>query len=296
MTSGLARYLEEQRAFQQQLERFNPQEPGERGQVERIQRLALSVHGELDELLHELGYKLHYRRPRPDWDNAREEWVDCLKYLLQIAERAGWTAVELDETFWAKSAVVRERLDRQMRELTERPVAVFDLDGVLCEATLWDDEETEEERCRRGVFRDQVPVPFMLGFLPVVQSWGMEVILVTSRKAHRWKRIVADTELWLREHRVAFDDLVFTVDKTDAVVGRNVVFAVEDSTKHALDYAMQGIRTFGVLSEFHDDIPARPSHQLLSWHARGPGLCAEIADYIRTKEGETGEREEAAAG
>lgn len=243
MPRTFAEMFGKQLEFQYQLD--NGRELGEQEKIERIGRLALLQHGETHEQMDELGYRIHKRGKRPDWDNAMQEWVDQFKFLLAQACYFGIDPEVIAEAFFAKSDIVERRLTEERSADSDLPIAVFDIDGVLCEFSPF---TNEEDAVLNGVFRHQEPVQVVINFLDTVRSWGLRVVLVTARKNDRWQRITADTEQWLAQHKVGFDELIFAGNKANAMDGRNVVFAVEDNYKHALGFAEDGIQTFLVKS------------------------------------------------
>ncbi len=68
MPRTFAEMFEKQLGYQYLLD--EGRELGEQEKVERIGRLALLQHGETHEQMDELGYRIHKRYKRPEWDNA----------------------------------------------------------------------------------------------------------------------------------------------------------------------------------------------------------------------------------
>ena len=243
MPRTFAEMFEKQLGYQYLLD--EGRELGEQEKVERIGRLALLQHGETHEQMDELGYRIHKRYKRPEWDNAMHEWIDQFKFLLAQVCYLGIDPEEIAEAFFAKSEIVERRLIEERSADSDIPIAVFDIDGVLCEFSPF---TNEEEAVLGGVFRLQEPIREAVSFLDTVRGWGIRVVLVTARKNERWQRITVDTEQWLAKYDVGFDELIFAGNKANAMDGRNVVFAVEDNYKHALGFAEDGIKTFLVKS------------------------------------------------
>jgi len=227
--------LDIQRAFQS---RMGDVGLDEQARVDRMSHLTLLAYSESCDMMAMLGYKTHHPFHKPQWGNALYEWVDQFKYMMAVAAVAGFTADEIERAFTDKSIAVEQRLDRDRQELVAQPVVVFDIDGVLCEFKDLSDRDITD-----GAFLDVTPDEMMCAFTHTVQAWGVKIVLVTSRKDYRWRRVASDTEIWLRNHGVACDRLVFAYDKAEAVSGFNVLCAVEDSAKHALAYAQAGIDT-----------------------------------------------------
>lgn len=220
--------------------------------VQRMSQLTLLAFSEACDMMALLGYKTHHPFHNPDWDNALYEWVDQFKYVMAQAAIAGFSASDIERAFTEKSSAVGQRLDRDKQDLSAQPVVVFDIDGILCEyKDLTDDEMAA------GAFTESKPNMLMCSFTRTIQAWGVKVVLVTSRKDYRWRRIALDTEMWLTRNNVACDRLIFAYDKAEAVAGFNVMAAIEDSTKHALAYANAGIDTVLIgpaVSDIHERV------------------------------------------
>ena len=77
----------------------------------------------------------HRRRVRPflNRENVKRQLIDQFKYWMILAQEWGFTLEELEHTYWAKSATVRQRFTEEWLIDLDRPVAIFDLDGVLCD-------------------------------------------------------------------------------------------------------------------------------------------------------------------
>ena len=273
---SFAEMLADQRAYQERM-------PEVYGQLTEHDRARMMEHllflgiQETGELMQELGMKHHRPFAGFNWQNAKIEWIDCMKYLMAVAVVAGWDAAELEQAWTQKSTVINERLTRDRAATYEVPCAVFDMDGVLVKyKRAYTDAEMGG-----GVLRYAEPMLETIGFLPTLRSWGYKVLIVTSRKVWQWKQLEVDTELWLKENRVEYDQLIFAHDKREAVKRYNVKFAVEDSAKHALDYAESDIPTFFIESLDPDSRVPRHLNVYPTTIARLP---VEISDLVKKLE------------
>lgn len=271
--TDLSRLMKQQREFQQLM---GDLEQPEQRRVERIGQLQLLSLGQATHMMEELGYETHLPAYAPLWDNALYEWVDMFKYLMAQAVIAGWTAVDIERVFQEKSAIVKDRWERQRREL--RPAAVFDLDGVIAHYTH---AMTEREMAAGSLLRAQ-PVQSTVSLLSWLRALGYSVVIVTSRKVHRIRRLELDTERWLHNHRVEYDRLIFAYDKSEAVADMDVVFAVEDSKKHALDYAEAGHAVFFVQSADPDS--RAPLHDNVVTVVADHELRAAVVEWVNAGE------------
>lgn len=277
LTSGsipFSSVLAQQASFQA---RLGDLELPEDERIARIEHLANLMAGETHDMLDDLGYKRHRAFTVPNWDNALTEWVDQFKYLLAIAAVAGWDANRLMTAFEDKGDLVWQRWQSDRDEDRAIPCAVFDMDGVICRYEEWGDEAIAE-----GAFENAIPNLDIISFMKVVQQWGLRIIIVTSRKQYRWKRIATDTERWLRLNNVPYDAIRYSYDKFAAVDGFNVLFAVEDSPKHALNFASSGVRTYYVAGR-HGGYggPGTENLYICEDHI---DLVNQIANYMRERD------------
>lgn len=74
----------------------------------------LSLHRELGEVLNEIPWKTH-RANTGEYDELKiqEELIDCFKYLMNVCIIWGMDAEVLHKTFMAKSAIVRQRFEKE---------------------------------------------------------------------------------------------------------------------------------------------------------------------------------------
>lgn len=247
--------------------------------VRRIGHLQLLAAGQATHMMQELGYETHKEPREPNWLNALHEWVDQFKYLLAEAVVAGFTPEQISQVFHDKTDALNQRW---MAQNTPRPelTAVFDMDGVIAR---WDRPLTMAEMAF-GALRSAVPIPETVQLMGWLRGMGVRVVIVTARKIHVARSIELDTEWWLAEHKVPFDQLVFAYDKYEAVKNHNVMFAVEDSHKHAMDYAESGITTFFVRSKDPDS--RVPVHENVTVPEKGL-LWLRIREFVVDSLGDT---------
>ena len=97
--------------------------------------MVLHLISECDELLRASGaWKSHRRETVPEnRPQILAELTDIRKYWITVAQIWGFNEDELDEAYWRKSAVVRQRyVEEWVHELTG-PIVILDLDNVLCD-------------------------------------------------------------------------------------------------------------------------------------------------------------------
>ena len=77
----------------------------------------LHITEELHELLRETSWKMTHRpdASRAVRANVLEEWIDCFKFLLGLAQVWGFTVEDIEAEFLRKSAIVEARLKNRKR-------------------------------------------------------------------------------------------------------------------------------------------------------------------------------------
>lgn len=249
----------------------------------------LHVEGELHELLGETSWKMHRQTFDPVVrSNVLEEWVDCFKFLLGLANVWDFSPEELEEEFLRKTQVVEYRygMEQRLRAISpnSQKVVGVDIDGVLndypqefCEWLLRNAEE----------FRDRGDVPFLstakeeLGprrflelkdkyresgekrrqrvragakkLLDGLRAEGMSVVLLSARPYWRFSRIYADTLEWLDAGGLRHDAVLFHQEKHRKIVESfpDLLAMVEDDPVIASEVAAVGIPVVLVTNELN---------------------------------------------
>lgn len=228
--------------YEQQLEIHGPLPASAAARQELAQHFALRLMGEVSEYTSASGCAGAWpgREALPRSTRVTE-LVDVLKYTLALCWAEGVTAKELFEAFSAKTRLVATR---HRTQLLSHKIAGFDLDGVLCEYGTW--SPSEREFIERGGALQLKPLPGAKALLDWLKAEGWDILVVTARKAHIYKRLEADTLDWLTAHDMPVDRVLFGYDKMAHIHGYTglIRFFVDDSPKHALDVANGGIPVF----------------------------------------------------
>jgi dimeric dUTPase (all-alpha-NTP-PPase superfamily) len=119
MNNYLKEIWEEQKSFQKNF--FDTENISEKERVQMIKENVLSTHRELSEILGELPTKLH-RAHKEDYDieKAREETIDCFKFLLNISILLGMTEESFYSKFIEKSKIVRMRYEEEKEKINNQ--------------------------------------------------------------------------------------------------------------------------------------------------------------------------------
>lgn len=230
--------------------RTPPETFEERSQFTKDMTLAMTA--EVIELLNTIQWKSH--RKVATLENRAHtvtELVDIFKYWLTLVQSWGVTPQEFFETYWAKSAVCRQRYTEEWMEEGERnrPIAVVDLDNTICDyisglcAWIAVHYPAFAERARvlarerqwinaasvgvteptwqmmkhqfrvSGAKRHLPAMPGAEVFMQRLQRLGYSVVILTSRPIDKYPNIYTDTLGWLKDRGFPFTHLWWAHDK-----------------------------------------------------------------------------------
>lgn len=246
-------------------------DPSELSDVERrrlCDDLTLQLHEEVSELGRlSGGYKRHIlRAPKANLGAVVIECADVLKTLFSVAQLHGLELSELTIVFVQKTDAVRQKAIAEKLELTRScRVLCVDVDDVLCDLEPWRDElkklgpvdtaaalqlEASEDMKNAfysgGRFRDMAAVPGAAEGLARISAAGIKIVLITARPQWQYKRLHSDTVYWLNREGMAYDLLLFSRNKVEAVYEHvrpawPIAF-VEDHPRNADAIAEAGIQ------------------------------------------------------
>jgi phosphoglycolate phosphatase-like HAD superfamily hydrolase len=282
----------------------------------------LHVEGELHELLGETSWKMHRQSPDPVIrTNVLEEWIDCLKFLLGLANVWDFSAEEIEEEFERKTQVVEYRygMEQRLRAIppgSERVVAV-DIDGVLsdypavfCEWVCQTVPEFSFERrgdvpflsalrgelgARRylelkdryresGAKREQRVRAGAKALLDGLRAEGLNVVLLSARPYWRFSRIYADTLEWLDANGLRHEAVLFDREKHRRIVERfpGLLAMLEDDPVIAAEVVSAGVPVVLVENELNAGREVAGAHRAAD-PARALEAVLRIARERRTR-------------
>jgi len=234
--------------------------------------IGLKAHKALSELLSEAAKK------NCDQTNLTFSSVDVLRYVMSILNIWDVNSSEVEDAFKIKDAQLSVVLDMSRKQWQNTPVVIVDIDDVLANfretfASFLVDrfgihanteskqyyfvEEVKEEGFNpetvfkafvdEGMFRHLPVVPGAVKFLNDLKRKGYWIQLLTARPKEN-KKVFYDTFYWLKENNIMFDDIVFSPEKfrwcaqSQYYDKGGIYYAIDDSPKHAIEYAKHGIR------------------------------------------------------
>lgn len=250
--------------------------------TEFLKDMGLNVLSEVDELLRTTQWKKHRRPPGryPNRDHQLEELVDMFKLWLTIWQTLGYSVDEVEQAFWRKSMVVRQRHSEEWVRKLDHPAVVVDIDNVLCDYTRgfcdwiihkaplfakkakeirdarsWfgkasdfgmtegDWQKFKHEFRSRGHKRQLPPIDGAAKFLADLRRAGYYIILLTSRPIDRYPNIYTDTLYWLHDNGMVYDWVWWALDKKECLVENKAVQWI----KFAVDDDPKYVEQFRVL-------------------------------------------------
>lgn len=261
-----------------------------RDRVEWTKQFILHVEGELHELLGETSWKMHRQaREEAVRSNVLEEWVDCFKFLLGLANVWDFSAAEIEAEFHRKTAVVEHRygMEQRLRAIppgSKRVVGV-DVDGVLadypdvfCEwvvqnfpaevpggdlpflASLRETVgarrymELKDKYRESGAKRHVRVRAGAKALLDGLRAAGLAVVLLSARPYWRFSRIYADTLEWLDENGLRHDAVLFHPEKHRKIVEDfpGLLAMVEDDPVVASEVISAGVPVVLVTNQLNE--------------------------------------------
>lgn len=244
---------------------------------ETLKTFVLSAHSELTGIVDAINYKEHRLGSHPvDTQKILYKSVDVYRYILAILNLWDVSGSAFTTALAQKDDFLHYRHRLSQKKWAGQPVVLFDMDDVLAEfrasfcayATqetgAFIDPESDEyyntkEFKRLGIkgehyFKSFIDLHgFLLlernqkyyDFLKQLQEMGHWVQIVTSRPASNLTAFY-DTYSWLARHGIEADGVTFTSEKfiwlsDQEYFSGGDYFAVDDSAKHAAEYAKHGV-------------------------------------------------------
>jgi len=245
--------------------------------VEEFKTLSLALHSEVSEMCSAVNYKEHRREAREtDLQKILYKCADAYRYILAIANLWEITPDKLTSALEQKDHYLHYRHQMRDKKWNGEPIVLFDIDDVLAEFRFEFCKFVTEQT---GIFMDPncpeyyntvkfkehgLNSEFFFkkfiddhGFLRLELNKRYYDFLMSLKMKGYWVQIVTardfnnltcfyDTYAWLHLNAIPADDVIFTPEKFAWLAGQDFyktakVFAVDDSAKHATEYAKHGV-------------------------------------------------------
>jgi hypothetical protein len=249
------------------------------GIEERTQKLALCAHSELSSMMEAVNYKMHHKYRdivmNAASDKVMYEAVDVIRYMIAIMNNWQITPEQFSLAYDKKDTYLRMTAEINEKKWDKQPVVIVDLDDVVvdfrvCFANWLEDmyglkidveseeyyfisalssidvnpEAVFETFMNQGGFTRPDINPGAYRYLWDLKNKGYWIQYLTARPGDNL-RCVYDTYNWIANHNLPYDGIDFSSEKfrwcARSRYYKHISFAIDDSPKHALEYAKHGI-------------------------------------------------------
>lgn len=273
---NLQKIMEDHRAFTKKY--YDQNNFSDKQKEEMLKTLCLALHHEVSQIVEATNFKVFAKN---DYEvNTNEivyNAVDSFRYVLAILGLYGIDHNQFISAYEEKDLYLNE-LNNLRDHQKGQPVAIIDIDDIIGEfrshfndwlyntynilidknsTSYYSSKEVKEQGLSpEGVFEAfiqknellNIPViNVMKESIDLLRSKGFYIQLLTSRPEGNLK-CKYQTYSWLNKNNVYYDNLAFSfekyiwVAKKDYYVEGNVKFAIDDSPKHAMEYATHDLK------------------------------------------------------
>lgn len=269
---------------------YNSNELDEKNKLEILKSLCLSLHNEVSLISNSIDYKtITKNNIKLDEDNLIYHTVDSLRYIFAILNLYNINAEEFEKSYLEKDIALN--IEANIKEPnTNDKIVIVDIDDVLCEFkdhfNNWlekqynikidknsDSYYTTKELIEISVnpesaFELYIKSNQLLeigvmqhakSMLQTLKDKGYYIYLLTSRPKNN-ARCKYQTYSWLKNNEILFDNIDFApekylwLSKQDFYINNQIHFAIDDSAKHAMEYATHGLKCYVPLAPHNKNL------------------------------------------
>ena len=260
---------------------------------EMMKTFVLSLHGEISDLASSINYKDHRLTEKPvNHEAILFKTVDAYRYLLAILNLWEISGKEFAKALAQKDDFLHYRHALENNKWDGQNVVLFDMDDVLAEfrssfcefATVHtgividpntteyynttafrenniDSEEVFREFIRSRLFASLKPNKNFVDVFNMLKKKGFWMQILTARPADSLF-CYYDTFEWLAHHGIEADAVAFSGEKfrwlsDQEFYGKTNVFAIDDSAKHASEYAKHGVDVIVPSTTYNQEVRER---------------------------------------
>lgn len=257
---------------------------------EMLKTFVLALHAEATGIVEGVNYKDHRLTTKPiDTQKILYETVDVYRYVLAILNLWGISASTFSSALSQKDDFLDYRHRLSQKKWSGQPVVLFDMDDVLAEfrqsfcgwvtqttGHFLDPQSKEYYNTdvlkKAGLNNETLFKGFIdsHGFLLLDRNDRYVKLLQYLKDRGFWIQIVTarpesnltafyDTYSWLYRHGIEADGIAFTPEKfvflTDQpYYSTGKYFAVDDSAKHAAEYAKHGVKVLVPQKSYNTEV------------------------------------------
>lgn len=255
---------------------FNSADMSEEERVEKHKTFMLALHSEVSSLASAVHYKDHHpTKTETDRQKIIYETVDVMRYCLAILNLWDIDPGEFSDAYDSRDAFLWDRETNGLQSWSGQPVIIVDIDDVLSQfrqdffgwlKMKFDvDLDLEDESyyakpdlgaitneaafmmfIEEGGIRNLTKNDKVIEDIRKLQSEGYWIHLLTARPPDNLK-CAYDTHFWIKKHNIPYNSVAMSPEKYRWLTDKDffkegkLLFAVDDSPKHAAEYASQGI-------------------------------------------------------
>ena len=256
---------------------YDNKEMSEAEKVEKHKILCLAMHSEISQLADSVHYRDHRTEiTQTHRQNILFETMDVYRYCLSILNLWGFDEIQAEAAFESRDSHLNVRANKNISSWSGQPVVVVDVDDVIArfrqDFYKWLNKEYPESGVNENSseYFLSKPVGGLSGdalLQAFIDSGGLKTLSVCSnvvkgleklRQKGYWIHILTarpatelkclnETYEWLEKNVVHFDSVELSSEKYIAVASMKaykegkVICAIDDSPKHASEYAMHGV-------------------------------------------------------
>jgi hypothetical protein len=257
---------------------------------EMLKTLTLAMHSEVAEIVSSCNFKIFNKTNYTvDKDKIVHNSIDVFRYLLAIMNLYNTSAEEFMQSF--KERDIQLKIEKNIvPPKPDQKVIVVDIDDVICDfrnyfnewlyktlmiridpnsKSYYSSKEVKDHGYSpEGVFENfissnellNIPViNQMIEVLNLAKKKNIYIQLLTSRPAANLKSKY-QTYTWLYNNNIPFDDIGFAsekyiwVAKKDFYIKGNLIVAIDDSPKHAMEYATHDINVIVPKTHYNKEL------------------------------------------
>lgn len=213
--------------------------------------------------------------------NIKEEFIDCYKYIMGLAQILNISYEDIIEEYYKKSFVVEQRYkqNKEFDELKKSQVIVFDIDGVINNYPIcfvdWVNEKYNKSFVdlndikrvsieEYSMYKEQYRISGAKRTQPInvdtvdtinkLYDSGEKIVLYTVRPVNKYKNIYYDTITWLKNNGVKYNAIFWSdYSKEDFnKLGLNIKYFVDDTVENVLLFSKEGYKSYLLSNKYNE--------------------------------------------
>jgi len=255
------------------------------------QEFALALHSEVSSIVREINFKSHEQKRKQIVENSiLFEAVDVFRYLLAILNLWGFTAEDFSQAFDDKENYLQIKYVKNAQKWEGQPVILVDADDVIVEfrkgyseylnvkegidvdvnskeyyftngipKDFYNPEQLFQDFIDQRCLRDLEPITPTIQAINDLYDQGYWIQILTARPD--WNKTCQyDTYTWLENSGLKFHKIDFSPEKmiwaanSEYYDQGSIVCAIDDSAKHAMEYAKHGIKVAAPIQPYNGEL------------------------------------------